>query len=169
MVQGNPPSSPPSPRLTWPGPSSFCWCISRHSPSPYPNHTGVLPVPLKYTHKTSCHLRVRAFAFVYGSIIPKMMKMRARMYLVHVDPIEKKKIMAKFLEVSYSLRHFLMLSEPCETRCSVFGGICWFGGMGWGVAVVLEISHFHCFGAAFRVSIVLLSFFSRKTKVVLLW
>lgn len=91
MVQGNPPSSPPSPRLTRPGPSSFCWCISLHSPSPYPNHAGVLPVPLKYTHKTSCHLRVRAFAFVYGSIIPKMMKMRARMYLVHIKPIEKKR------------------------------------------------------------------------------
>ena len=52
------------------------------------------------------------------------MKMRARMYLEHFKPIGKEKIMAKFLGASYSLRHFLMLSKPCETRCSVFGGIC---------------------------------------------
>lgn len=80
-------------RLTWPGLSSFFWCTSCHSPSPYPNHTGILPVPLKYTHKTSCHLRVKVFALVCGSIVPKMikMKMRARMCLEHFKPIEKKK------------------------------------------------------------------------------
>ena len=131
MVQGN----PYLPlhrllRLTWPGPSSFFWCVSCHSPSPYPDHTGILPVPLKYTHKTSCHLRIKVFALFCGSIVTKMikMKMRARMYLEYFNPIGKKKIMAKFLGASYSLRHFLMLSKPCETRCSVFGGICWFGG-----------------------------------------
>lgn len=59
-----------------------------------------------------------------------MMKMRARMYLVHIKPIEKKKIMAKFLGASYSLRHFLMLSEPCETNAVYFGGYVDLGGWG---------------------------------------